>query len=58
MMTMDERIRFLLRAATRAEVEGNERVARNFRRMAEDARPVDDEGALAAGAPEIGGSAE
>ena len=46
-MTMDERIRFLLRAATRAEDEGNERVARNFRRMAEDARPID-EGALMA----------
>ena len=41
-MTMDERIRFLLRAATRAEDEGNERVARNFRRMAEDARPIDE----------------
>jgi len=45
-MTMDERIRFLLRAATRAEGEGNERVARNFRRMAEDARPVDGNGGL------------
>jgi hypothetical protein len=45
-MTMDERIRFLLRAATRAEGEGNERVARNFRRMAEDARPVDGDGGL------------
>ena len=41
-MTMDERIRFLQRAATRAEDEGNERVARNFRRMAEDARPIDE----------------
>jgi hypothetical protein len=40
-MTMDERIRFLLRAATRAEDEGNERVARNFRRMAEEARPIE-----------------
>jgi hypothetical protein len=47
-MTMDERIRFLLRAATRAEDEGNERVARNFRRMAEDARPVDGEGVFQA----------
>jgi hypothetical protein len=45
-MTMDERIRFLLRAATRAEGEGNERVARNFRRMAEEARPVDGDGGL------------
>lgn len=41
MMTVDERIRFLLRAATRAEGEGDLRVARSFRRMAEDARPLD-----------------
>jgi len=39
-MSMDERIRFLLRAATRAEVEGDERIARIFRRMAEEARPL------------------
>jgi len=56
-MTVDERIRFLLRAATRAEDEGNERVARNFRRMAEDARPVDGDGALPVGPSGIGGSA-
>ena len=47
-MTMDERIRFLLRAATRAEDEGNERIARNFRRMAEEARPVEGQGGLSA----------
>ena len=40
-MSMDERVRFLLRAATRAEVEGDERAARIFRRMAEEARPLD-----------------
>jgi hypothetical protein len=40
-MSMDERIRFLLRAATRAEGEGDQRIARIFRRMAEDARPLD-----------------
>lgn len=40
-MTISEKIRFLLRVATRAEDEGNDRVARNFRRMAEDARPLD-----------------
>lgn len=57
-MTVDERIRFLLRAATRAEDEGNERVARNFRRMAEDARPVDRDDALSAGPSGVGGSAE
>lgn len=53
-MTMDERIRFLLRAATRAEDEGNERVARNFRRMAEDARPVEGEGGPSALYPQSG----
>ena len=41
MMTVDERIRYLLRAAIRAEGEGDLRVARAFRRMAEDARPLD-----------------
>lgn len=40
-MTMDERIRFLLRAATRAEGEGDRRIAQIFRRMAEEARPLD-----------------
>jgi len=40
-MSMDERIRFLLRAATRAEGEGDQRIARIFRRVAEDARPLD-----------------
>lgn len=40
-MSTDERIRFLLRAATRAEGEGERRIARIFRRMAEDARPAD-----------------
>ena len=37
---MDERIRHLLRVAARAEGEGDLRVARVFRRMAEDARIV------------------
>lgn len=40
-MTADERIRFLMRAASRAEGEGNERIARLFRRMAEEARPLE-----------------
>lgn len=57
-MTMDERIRFLLRAATRAEDEGNERVARNFRRMAEDARPVDWDGVPLTWHPDMGGLTE
>lgn len=41
MMTADERIRYLLRVAIRAEGEGDLRVARSFRRMAEEARPLD-----------------
>ncbi|MEQ9401067.1 MAG: hypothetical protein RJQ04_18005 [Longimicrobiales bacterium] len=48
---MDERIRFLLRAATRAEGEGDLRIARNFRRMAEEVRPLDGYGLLGASAP-------
>ena len=44
MMNVDERIRFLLRTAIRAEGEGDLRVATIFRRMAEELRT--DEGAL------------
>lgn len=51
MMNVDERIRFLLRAATRAEGEGDLRIARNFRRMAEEVRPLDGYGLLGASAP-------
>jgi hypothetical protein len=40
MMRMDERIRFLLRAALRAEGEGDLRVAELFRRMADELRPM------------------
>ena len=36
MMSADERIRFLLRTAIRAEGKGDHRIARLFRRMAED----------------------
>jgi len=39
-MSIDERIGILLRAARRAELEGNERVARALRRMAAEARPI------------------
>ena len=39
-MTTEERIGFLLRAAERAERDGNARVADLFRRMAADARPA------------------
>ena len=40
-MSMDDRIQYLLRAARRAEGEGDARVARLFRRMAEDAQPAE-----------------
>jgi hypothetical protein len=57
-MTVDERIRFLLRAATRAEDEGNERMARNFRRMAEDARPIAGGDRSLTWHPDVGGATE
>ena len=41
-MKWDERIWLLLRAASRAEGDGDHRVARLFRRMAEEARPLDE----------------
>ena len=40
MMRWDERIWLLLRAASRAEGDGDQKIARLFRRMAEDARPL------------------
>jgi len=40
MMRVDERIRFLLRTALRAEGEGDLRVAELFRRMADELRPM------------------
>jgi len=40
-MTMEERIGYLLRAASRAEDEGDPRVALALRRMAEEARPLE-----------------
>jgi len=39
-MKSESKIRYLLRAARRAEVRGDVRTARNFRRMADDVRPV------------------
>lgn len=41
MMNVEERIRFLLRTALRAEGEGDLKIARLFRRMAEDLRPME-----------------
>ena len=40
-MKSEERIRFLLRAASRAEGDGNLRVANVLRRMARDVRPLE-----------------
>ncbi len=40
-MKWDERIWLLLRVAARAEGDGDHRLARLFRRVAEDARPLD-----------------
>lgn len=40
-MSMEERIEYLLAAATRAERNGEYRIARTLRRMAADARPID-----------------
>ena len=39
-MRWDERIWLLLRAASRAEGDGDQKIARLFRRMAEDALPL------------------
>ena len=39
-MKWDERIWLLLRAASRAEGNGDQKIAKLFRRMAEDARPL------------------
>lgn len=39
-MSVDQRIRFLLRTALRAEGEGDLRVAELFRRMAGELRPL------------------
>ena len=41
MMSVDERIWFLLRTASRAEGEGDRRVASIFRRMADEMRPLE-----------------
>ena len=39
-MSIEDRIRHLLRAASRVEREGNSRLAELFRQMAEEALPV------------------
>jgi hypothetical protein len=40
-MSLEQRREFLLRAALRAERNGDHRLARALRRMAEDTRPID-----------------
>lgn len=40
-MSLEQRREFLLRAAERAERNGELHVARALRRMAEDSRPID-----------------
>ena len=40
-MGLEQRAAFLLRAALRAEQNGEHQVARSLRRMAEDIRPID-----------------
>ncbi len=52
-MSVEERIRFLMRAAQRAEREGSARVARSLRLMAEQARPLEIEAARLALDPAV-----
>jgi hypothetical protein len=52
MMNVEERIRFLLRTAIRAEGTGDLRIAQLFRRMAEDMRTG--EGAFLVHGPVLG----
>lgn len=40
-MSLEQRLDYLLRAALRAEQDGDLRVARALRRMAEDMQPID-----------------
>ena len=53
MVDVEERIRFLMRTALRAEGTGDLRIAELFRRMAEDMRSG--EGALMPNSPVLGG---
>lgn len=56
MMNVDDRIRFLLRTAIRAERAGEAKIAALFRRMAEDLRAG--ESALLPSGPVLGVAAE
>lgn len=55
-MSVEDRIRYLLRAALRAEREGAERAARALRQMAEDARPLVVDGDVLGGGTVLGHS--
>ncbi len=46
-MSLEQRLEYLLRAALRAERNGDARLARSLRRMAEDIRPIDHASTLA-----------
>lgn len=57
-MTIEERVRFLYRIAGRAEGEGDQRAARLFRRMADEARPLERGGSAASLRPALEGRSE
>lgn len=40
-MSLEQRLNYLLKAALRAERNGDHHLARSLRRMAEDIRPID-----------------
>jgi hypothetical protein len=40
-MSVEQRVQYLLRAALRAERNGDDRIARSLRRMALDIQPID-----------------
>lgn len=52
-MSVEDRVKFLLRIARREEGEGNERMARLFRRMAAEAQPLEIPGSVAGGSGRV-----
>jgi hypothetical protein len=46
-MSLEQRLNYLLKAALRAERNGDHRLARSLRRMAEDTGPIDRDRTLA-----------
>ena len=57
-MSGEERIRFLLKIASRVEGEGNDRAATLFRRMAREARPLEPDTLLPSLGPAFPGGYE